>query len=465
MNENQPYDVVLGKIEDANEIENLSGKLKIIEEYIKKQLAKNKQFRNDDFGYCTILDNLCTKYKIPFTYTQEGIDMITASNIAFDEENEGEKIKYNFFERTYGISDKDDFLNLFPISENADMSLVESEVALRKAVKDKTIKNRMVRNVLKRLQTKEGRKEFLTAVSISDLKFHRTNKLKQICRNKVIDYMIKSYENESLEAKQPKMTFEQYRDINKFLKANNIDRTLDISAIAGGEKNWADVEAVRYYNFKENGLAIDVKRILETTFDELLVDKQEDDQNLMYDYVTKCRIIFDYIKGGTNSLNSQLCFNRIENFDKLREIVKAKSGSVVTEERADEIEEYLKLKEQVLRNAKLGTRKSFVDREVYDSSEDVKKLMKFVVKASTRKETPEELAKKQKLNEKTLEEVDEEFIARNYDKLVDSIIDKNRGAVTLYNEYMAPANIDIIPLEEEKTNDNKENPEEDFWEK
>lgn len=90
-----PYQVVLGMIKLERKDSQIKEDAKTIRDLLLSQLKRNAKGENV-YNYCDKLNQDCIKNRVPFVYTNEGIDIITR-----DEEGE------QFLERTYKTIEKD----------------------------------------------------------------------------------------------------------------------------------------------------------------------------------------------------------------------------------------------------------------------------------------------------------------------------------------------------------------------
>lgn len=446
-----PYKVVLGKIALRNNLENLSAKAKVVRDYLLAQLKENNK-KTNSYEYCRYLMNTCKKQDIPFIYTDEGIEIAT---------NDAASVKV--IEKTYNLQEKNDLIELRCLNPHKKMNLNECELKIREKINEKIKEHRLMDAAMEELKTEEERNQVIRGKQINELRNETSKEVIMDRQRKTIaDFL--TYEYEKNQGKKElnegnKLSMKEYLAITEYLKSKNSDKKVPISLVIGEDDEQSNAE--KYFRLKEKGIAIDIRKMLEDSQNELLEkqikesennEKPEDveAQNNKDNYINNCKTIFDFIKQGRD-VNTQFFYSmKIDGFEQLYSIVEEqkdktdKDGNKVYN--SEEILEYLKMKEQMLKTVKLDKKKSFLDYELYANNELVRKFMKFVMKSEVRNDTRKE---------------EKEVLLEMYQEMMQYVIKNHRDDVELFNTYAERFNIDLCPIPEEMDKSKEEQEEQE----
>lgn len=438
-----PYEVVLGKIQLKKNSENLAIKAKTVREYLLAQLKENSKKQNN-YEYCRTLLNTCKKHEIPFIYTEEGIEIVT---------NDSKNTE--LIERTYQIQEKKALIELICLNTNKKMDLYESELKIRKKIDEKIKSHNLVDTAMKELKSEKEKNKLIRGKKINDLrKETRKEVIMEKQRNTVVDFLIFDYEKNKGKKKvqeEHRTSIQDYLKMTEYLKKQNIEKTVPHSIVLGQEEEQSSAE--KYFRLKEKGIAIDIRKMLEDSQNEALekqIENAENDeyieeQNNRDNYINNCKTIFDFIKQGRD-VNTQFFYSkRIDGFEELYSIVEEqkdkidKDGNKVYN--SEEILEYLRMKEQIIKTIKLDKKKSFIDYELYTENDILKKFMKFVMKSEVRKDTRKE---------------EEDVLLEMYQEMINEVIKNSQEDVELYNTYAERFDVDVCPISEDIEKANEE---------
>lgn len=441
--ETTPYEVVLGKIELKKNTENLSAKAKIVRDYLVAQLKENRKKIND-YEYCKKLLEICKKSDIPFIYTEEGIEIVT---------NDSKNARG--IEKTYKTQETETTIDLICLNPHKKMDLYESELKIRKKISDKIKDHRLLDAAMKELKTDIEKTKLLRGKKINEL---RSETSKEVIldnqRDNIISFLIYEYVKNKGEKKvtqEQRASMEDYLKMTQYLKSQNSEKKVPHSLVIGQEKEPSNAE--RYFRLKEKAIAIDIRKMLEDSQNEALeqeienVEKNEDIDKMRErdNYINNCKTIFDFIKQGRD-VNTQFFYSqRIDGFEQLYSIVEEqkdkrdKEGNKVYN--SEEIIEYLKMKEQIIKKIKLDKKSSFLDFELYSEHNIIRKFMKFVMNTEVRKDTREQ---------------EKEMLLEMYQVMINDIIKNSKEDVDLFNSYAERFNVDICPIPEEIEKSNEE---------
>ena len=434
--ETTPYEVVLGKIQLKKNLENLSTKAKEVRDYLVEQLKENRKKQNN-CEYCRILLDICKKNDIPFIYTEEGIEIVT---------NDAKNTRV--IEKTYKTQEQDNAIELVCLNQHKKMDLYESELKIRKKIDEKIKDHRIIDAAMKELETDNEKKKFKRGKKINDLR-NETNKevIIDSQRETIVNFLIYKYRTDKGEKKVPEeqsVSMEDYIKMTQYLKSKNSEKKVPHSLVIGPEKEQSNAE--RYFRLKETGIAIDIRKMLEDSQNEALEKEMENAENIGNEqelsdrdnYINNCKTIFDFIKQGRD-VNTQFFYSkRIDGFGQLYSIVEEqkdkrdKDGNKIYN--AEEILEYLKMKEQIIKTIPLDKKKSFLDYELYTEHDIIKEFMKFVMNTEVRKDTIEQ---------------EKEMLLEMYQEMVSDIIRNAKDDVELYNVYAERFDADVCPVPED----------------
>lgn len=437
-----PYQVVLGKIELTKKDGQLVEKAKTIRDYLLGQLKKNSE-QKYDYQYCKQLDTICVKNKIPYTYTSEGVQIITNN----EQENK-------LLERTYTFEEENNIMKVICLNPAKKMDLYTSELNIRQNINENIKRKQMTDAAMAELENIDDKKKFLKAKKIDSLRRETSEEVIFYKRNNIIPYLVKQYEETKGKKEKTndehKITFEEYMKIKKYMKEHNIDRKIDPSVVIGTSEEESNLE--KYFRLKEKSIAIDIKKMLEDAQNEYIEQQSNNDEtnienNNIYSDIDKCMNIFDSIKQGQD-FNTQFRYKRTTagNFETLYSIVKSqgtkkdKNGKPIYN--LEEILEYLKLKENILSKVELGKNRNFMKYDIYSENEDIKKLVGFVINVESRKDTSKQ---------------EKELISEFYRESIDGLIKNNSEAIELYNSYANRFNLEICQVGENSHNPNMDN--------
>lgn len=445
-----PYEVVLGKIQLTKNIENLSAKAKVVRDYLYAQLNENSKKQNN-CEYCRILLDVCKKKEIPFIYTEEGIEIAT-----------NDYTNTRVIERTYETQEDNNKIELVCLNSNKKMDLYESELKIRKKIDEKIKSHNMINAARKELPDSKM-KQFERGKKINDLRKETSGEvIIEQHRGTVEDFLFFEYEKNQGKKKiqeEHRASMQDYLKMTKYLKSQNSEKRVPHSLVIGEEEEQSDAE--RYFRLKEKAIAIDIRKMLEDSQNEALEKEIENDGNSENDqelsdrdnYINNCKTIFDFIKQGRD-VNTQFFYSkRIDGFEQLYSIVEEqkdkrdKDGNRIYN--SEEILEYLRMKEQLIKTIPLDKKKSFLDYGLYTENELVRKFMKFVMNSEVRKDTREQ---------------EKEMLQEMYQEMVNQIIKNSKEEVELYNTYAERFNAEICPIPEDiekskEEQDEKEEPE------
>ena len=434
--ENTQYEVVLGKIQLRNDSGNLIAKAKVVRDCILQQLKENNKKQNN-YEYIRTLMKLCKKNSIPFIFTDEGIEIAT-----------NDLTNTKVIERTYRIQESNTRMELICLNPNKKMDLYESEINIRKSIDEKIKSHKLMDYAMREIQDEKKREGLVKAKRINDLRNETSAEvIIDDRRIAVVNWLIHQYrysQNEAINiADEPKLSIGQYLELTRHLKENNIDKKIDPSMVIGGEEKKSNAE--KYFRLKEKGIAIDIRKMLEDSQNETIEWQLEnaenieeiERQNAKENYINNCKTIFDFIKLGKD-VNTQFCYaNKIDGFEQLYSIVdeqkdkKDENGNNIYN--SEEILEYLKLKEKILNDIKLGRKKSFLDYELYTEHDIIKEFMKFVMNSEVRKDTRKQ---------------EKDMLLEMYQEMVKEIIKSAQFEIELYNKYAERFNLDACPIPE-----------------
>lgn len=437
-----PYEVILGKIELKKSTENLSLKAKVVRDYLLAQLKENGK-KTNDCEYGKKLLEICKKSKIPFIYTEEGIELVT---------NDSKSTRT--IEKTYKTQEKDSTIDLICLNPYKRMDLYESELKIRKRISEKTKEHKLLDTAMKELKTTEEKNKLIRGKKINELRNETSEEVVlEDQRNNVIDYLIFKYvscKGEIENGQEPRASMEDYLKMTQYLKSKNSDKKIPHSLVIGEEKE--KTEAEKYFRLKEKGIAIDIRKMLEDSQNEALEkeiengenDKNSEQFNERDNYINNCKTIFDFIKQGRD-VNTQFFYSkRIDGFGMLYSIVEEQkdkedqNGNKVYN--SEEIIEYLKMKENIIKNIKLDKKSSFLDYDLYKENNSIRKFMKFVMNSGVRKDTKEQ---------------EKKMLLEMYHTMVDEIIKNAKDDVVLYNSYAERFNMNVCPIHEEKNKEDE----------
>lgn len=178
----EPYQVVLGKIELKKNDGQLVEKAKIIRDYLLTQLRVNNKGKNN-YEICKQLDAICVKKEIPFIYTDEGIQIITASE-------SGE----NILERTYTFEEENNIMKVKCLNPSRKMNLYMSEANIRQKINERIKRNKMDTAAMMELKNNKDKEKFLMGKKIEDLRKETSEEVIFYRKNIVIAYLVKQYE-------------------------------------------------------------------------------------------------------------------------------------------------------------------------------------------------------------------------------------------------------------------------------
>lgn len=434
-----PYQVVLGMIGlEKNSSHIIIQEAKIIRDFLLEQLKKNVK-GNNVYDYCKKLDQICMKENIPFIYTKEGIEILTA-------DREGEY----FLDRTYKVTEKDGMIKSKSINSSTIMDLQDSRECIKEKMDENIKRTWMINTAIKEL-TEEEKNKFIIGKNIDELR--REDSVEVILeyrRNIIIDNMKAQYNKREEKTNEQKISFSDAIRLKKYLESKNIDRTIDSRMIVGSPEETTEME--KYFRLKEKAIAIDIKKMLEDIQNEdiehqietgiVSIDKEKEN------YINECKNIFDLIKQGRD-VNAQFCYSRLDKgFENLELIIreqlqnKDKNGNYIYNQM--EIKKYLHLKEQIFQNVKLDKGNNYLNFDVYAKNPELQDFVTFVLYTDVRKDTEEE---------------EKKFIANAYKDLIERLITRHSEEVKLYNDYAEKYGIDRCPLPiqiEEKTDKSNE---------
>lgn len=434
-----PYQVVLGKIELTKNDGQLIEKAKIIRDYLLAQLKMNSKGKNN-YQYCKQLDTICVKKQIPYIYTNEGIQIVTNS------EHED-----TILERTYTFEEENNIMKVRCLNPDKRMDLYASETSIRQKITENIRRQQMTDVAMTELENNDDKEKFLKGKKIDNLRRETSNEVIFCKKDSIIAYILKQYEEKKEEIKpEHKITLEEYMKIKRYLEEHNINKKIDPSIVIGSSEEESNLE--RYFRLKEKSLAIDIRKMLENAQNDYIEQQTNNENNNIaeddvYSYISNCKNIFDSIKQ-EKDFNTQFCYKRTigGDFEKLYSIVelqgtkKDKNGEPIYN--VEEILQYLKLKEKVLKETDLGKNKSFMRHEIYDENKDIKKLVDFVINTKSRKDTIRQ---------------EKEMISEFYREVIEDIIKKNSESINLYNNYAKRFNLEICPVGENPHNPNMDN--------
>lgn len=304
------------------------------------------------------------------------------------------------------------------------------------------------------LENNDDKEKFLKGKKIDKLRRETSNEVIFCKKDLIIAYILKQYEETKgkKEKTKPehKITLEEYMKIKRYLAENNIKKEIDPSVVIGSDEEKSNLE--RYYRLKEKSLAIDIRKILEDAQNDYIEQQSNsENDNLgeddLYSYISNCKNIFDSIKQ-EKDFNTQFCYKRTigGNFEKLYSIIKSqgtkKDRNGVPLYNVEEILQYLKLKEEVLRKTNLGKNKSFLQHEIYEENKDIKELVDFVINTKSRKDTI--------IQEK-------ELISEFYREVIENVIKNNTESIELYNNYANRFKLEVCPVGKNEHNPNMDN--------
>lgn len=437
-----PYEAVLGKIELKNSIENLASKSKIVRDYLSEQLKQNNKGINN-YEYCKKLSTICRKHRIPFIYTDEGIKIVT---------NDSKNTEV--IEKTYNIQEKNALMELRCLNPYSKMNLLESEIKLIQNLQEKIVSHNILSAAGKELKSKEERIKVARGKALYDFKTE-TNKevIMDKRREKIIEYLLFDYnknQGKKKNTQEQRASLEDYLKLTQYLKTQNSDKRLPHSLVIGEEEEQTDAE--KYFRLKEKGIAIDIRKMLEDSQNEALekqIDNAEniediEEQNSKDNYINNCKTIFDFIKQGRD-VNTQFFYKmKKDDFRLLYSIVDEQKdktdrfGNKVYN--VEEIMQYLKMKEEIIKNIKLDKKKSFLDFELYEQNSIIQEFMQFVMKSEVRKDTRKE---------------EQDMLLEMYQSMVDEMIKNSQEDVELYNTYAERFKSNVCPIPEDIQRENQ----------
>ncbi len=417
-----PYQVVLGMIKLERKDSQIKEDAKTIRDLLLLQLKRNAKGENV-YNYCDKLNQDCIKNRVPFVYTNEGIDIITR-----DEEGE------QFLERTYKTIEKDGIMKSKSINPNLMMDLQTSREKISSRMKENT-KRKMMTNTAKKELSDEQQENFERGKYIDELR--REDSLEVILayrKRLIITNMVSQYKKRE----DTKISISDAMRIKKYLEYNNIDKEIDPKMIVGFPEETTEME--KYFRLKEKSIAIDIKKMLEDTqnddIERQIENGIEDEDRERANYINECKNVFDLIKQGRDQ-NARFCYShRLDNgFKNLKSIIDSqlkktdRDGNSIYN--CEEIKSYIQMKEQILRDVKLEKGNNYLSYDVYSQNLDIQKFVEFVMSTNTRDVTREE---------------EKEYISGAYKDLIDRIIERHVEDVKLYNKYAERYSLEKCPV-------------------
>lgn len=373
--DNIPQEVIMGTIDNTPQ-----RKEKAIE-IITLMIGQLKENTISDSGYENYekLSQYIASENIPFKLTMEGTDILASKS------QEKKAITRTCFENERGKIE-----NLFAKEDLEKMKSERKNELIEYMNKKKQIKRWKERRekILKSIEPKEKQK-FLKGEKITEF-VKETDEDIKAKKDIVADYLLEAFEEEKSD-KNPKYTLVK-----------------------------------SYLNIKEKGIAIDIKRKLEsierTYFNAIKENKGvfslEEFKNM--EKIADYKNFFDLIKNGQD-WNARLFALRLKKLDftVLKNLIKA------VDNKDTELMQYIDKKENMINE--LQTNSIDVDYE-YDS---VKEMYKFLLHSSVREKTKTD---------------DEHVILGVYPHIVREIIESNVDAVELYNNYAEKSNMYVCEI-------------------
>lgn len=380
--DNISQEVIMGTLDDTPE-----RKEKAIEiiNLIRGQLEENLIAKEGYKNY-EELSSYVKSENIPFILTPEGTNILSCKSKDVVE-----------IKRTYKENDNGEIVSLYE-KEDIDQMKTNQNAELNEYIKQKRLIQKWEERrekILKILDIDEKKHDFIKGENITE--FLKTtdkdiNKQKDI----VADYLLEATE-ENVE-ENPKLSL---------LKV--------------------------YLKIKEKGIAIDIKRVLESLENNYYKNIKERQGKISQEDYNKLEIIddyktfFDLVKTAKdwNARVFALKLKRI-NFSNLKKIVQTVKNN------DPELIQYLDLKERMI--TEVQTDNIEVD---YNKHNSVKELDKFLVHSSVREKTKED---------------DEHVISGIYQYVKREIIASNFKEMELYNHYAEKSDIPVyqLPKDEEK---------------
>lgn len=418
-----PYEVILGKLQLNNGGGNLSEKARIVKEHISKQLIANNQGRNN-LDYCEILSNLCLKKDIPFIYSDEGAQIVTNNS----EMNQ-------FLERTYHCNEDTNILKLKCLKPEKRMDLDISRVNVRKRIIENRRQNKAY-DAAKRELEEKALKKFIIGKQLKDLKSEESIDVIFAKKEPLIKYLkqkLKQGNREKVDTSNTITIQEDIKIVRYYREVNNRVGKIQPEMVIG-KKNLNTLEE-QYFKLKEKGIAIDIKKILEEQQNNELeesnqklgmANNEEEMEEMMRQtkeretQLNSYKTLIDLMRDGRD-LSAQFYYSITPNeLTEIKKIVEnqLKSQGIYEDIKGKEITKYLKEKESLLQNIKLNKGKSYLD--LYNSNENVKEFVDFVMNTKSRNET---------------KKTEKELLAQTYEELIDNWILRHEDDVKLYNTY------------------------------